>query len=344
MRGGWWLAAVAWMALSATPAAAAERAVGGAPPAIEIEPPAADFGRVPRGEVRKIAFEVHNRGGSKLVIREVEPTCACTVASFDGEIAPGETGRIQASFDSHGFSGPVTRGLTVVTNDPKHRILFLELRADVVGSVLVYPHDDVRLGNYRSLSRQAVVLLRQDPTETSGTLSLGEVRASDESILVRVERLEGPRSLPDGLPAGRAGDWLVHLELAPETPPGSSRHELFLTTGLEAEPEISLPVWVQVLPVVTLTDERLVLSAAEPGQATRGALQGVLRMGHDPAALRVEADPPALGLSLEWTGPRQFRLQASAAPGAALPADGGRIVFRVDAEVYSIPFVVAAVP
>lgn len=321
------------MILTASPVLALEQA-GDAPtpPAIEIDPLAADFGRVPRGEVRHVTFRVRNRGGSTLKIDEVDPTCACTVAAFDSEIAPGGTGSIRASFDSHGFSGPIRRGLTVVTNDPKHRILFLEMSAEVFGSVLVYPQDDVRLGNYRSLSRRAVVLVRQDASETSAALSIDRIRASSDSISVRAERLEDRRALPPGLPEGRPGDWLVHFELAADTPPGTSRHEVFLTTGLEGDPEISLPVWIQVLPVVSLPVDRLLLARGE------GSLQGILRVGYDPAALQVDADPPVLDLGLEWTGPRQFRIEAVLREGVEVSEGGGKIVFRVADEAYSIPF------
>ena len=38
--------------------------------------------------------------------KPVRPTCGCTVADFDREIAPGKTGYIKAKLDTRDFSGP----------------------------------------------------------------------------------------------------------------------------------------------------------------------------------------------------------------------------------------------
>ncbi len=308
-------------------------------PVADISPLSVDFGDLAPGEVREVRFEVRNRGGSTLILQEVDPVCACTVASYDEAIEPGGTGEIHAKLDTRGLSGHLRRGLTVVTNDPTNRMLFLELLANVVPGVDVFPTDDVRLGNYRSLSRRAVVLLRREPSQDEGELVVEDVVCTSDAVRVLPEKLEAPRVLAGGLPRGEPGDWLLHLELLPFAPVGSARHEIRLRTGLARVPELTVPVWTQVLPAATFTEEVLVLTGDSPGRAPRGVVQGVLRRGHDAEPVRLESSPPVLELRLEWSGPRQFTLEAVVAEGASGgDVDAGTVLLRVGEETASLPF------
>jgi len=74
-----------------------------------------DMGRVAQGEVLNVDFAVVNEGDETLEIKAVRPTCGCTVADFDREIAPGKTGYIKAKLDTRDFSGPISKSILIMT-------------------------------------------------------------------------------------------------------------------------------------------------------------------------------------------------------------------------------------
>jgi len=117
--------------------AAAVTVRGAEPPAavalphVTIVPETRDAGIVRKGEKVEAVFEVRNTGPAPLVVSDARPSCGCTVTTFDREIAPGKTGRIHASVDTRNFDGPITKTITVVSNDPEHSQLTLTLRAEV---------------------------------------------------------------------------------------------------------------------------------------------------------------------------------------------------------------------
>src|SRR5688572_3601922 len=64
-----------------------------APRAIAPEP-IWDAGIVARGAKVAHEFAVRNHGVEMLQLREVRPSCGCTVVSYDAAVAPGGTGKV----------------------------------------------------------------------------------------------------------------------------------------------------------------------------------------------------------------------------------------------------------
>jgi hypothetical protein len=102
------------------------------------------MGKVSQGEVLNVDFELHNEGDETLQIKAVRPTCGCTVADFDREIPAGESGFIKAKLDTSDFSGPISKSILVMTNDPQDPSLTLVIKTDVHPFVEVLPRALVR--------------------------------------------------------------------------------------------------------------------------------------------------------------------------------------------------------
>lgn len=87
-------------------------------PDITFEEKVIDFGSVEDGVKQKVVFKFYNSGTAPLVIKSVKPSCGCTAGSYTQEpVMPGESGEIEASFNSSGFGGRnITKSLTVTTN------------------------------------------------------------------------------------------------------------------------------------------------------------------------------------------------------------------------------------
>lgn len=122
---------------------------------VQVSETAFDWGEIPidGGNVEK-EFEIKNAGSQPLTLFNIKTSCMCTTAQVisDKEASPffgmheqsdykitvaaGETARLKVVFDPayHGPEGigPVTRQISVSTNDPKRPMLSFMLSAMVV--------------------------------------------------------------------------------------------------------------------------------------------------------------------------------------------------------------------
>jgi hypothetical protein len=89
------------------------------------------FGKVKEGEKISWQFMFDNKGPGDLVITGVSTTCGCTVTKYDVKpVAPGESGTIEAVFDTSDRSGMQTKTITVKSNASKP-IILLKITAEV---------------------------------------------------------------------------------------------------------------------------------------------------------------------------------------------------------------------
>lgn len=92
-----------------------------------------DFGSIQQETVVKAVFTYKNTGGSVLVIDRVKTSCGCTNTMLSKkELKPGEQGTLEIAFDSAGYSGKVTRTITVFTNAPENKEVKLKIIANVL--------------------------------------------------------------------------------------------------------------------------------------------------------------------------------------------------------------------
>jgi hypothetical protein len=126
------------LALCAALLVAASLLAAGKPKATVAEP-VKDVGTVPKGEKIVHDFMIKNEGDADLQITNVQPACGCTVADFDKVIKPGATGKVHAVIDSSTFNGPISKGVSVFTNDPDHPQIELTVHAKIEPYISVKP-------------------------------------------------------------------------------------------------------------------------------------------------------------------------------------------------------------
>lgn len=89
---------------------------------------ARNMGQINEGQKIEISFRFKNTGSKPLVIKDVQPSCGCTVPSIPKEpIAPGEEGVIKGIFDSAAKPGINNKTMTVIANtegSPQHVLSF----------------------------------------------------------------------------------------------------------------------------------------------------------------------------------------------------------------------------
>lgn len=116
--------------------AGAATAQGRASPRISFEQVVHDFGIVSPETTSLGEFAFKNTGTGTLKIEEVVPGCGCTVPSLDKtEYAPGESGTLALKYLSDSQFGPVTKQLTVRSNDPTNPQVTLTVNAKIAAKV-----------------------------------------------------------------------------------------------------------------------------------------------------------------------------------------------------------------
>jgi len=319
----------AWM-LTVGGLSLAEQADASGSPRLRVPVTQLDLGELTRIDRAEGRFEIRNEGSAELRILKAEPSCGCTVVSFDEVIPPGEMGYLDVVLDTKIVLGSLWSQIHVETNDPERAKLLLDVRARVIGAVRVLPVGDVFLYNRVGRLPWTSRLLSKHPDE-EGELEVADIKPSADWLVVRATKLEAPREAGGGLPEASAGDWILEVGVKGEVAYGRSEQSVEFSTGLSREPVASVPVVLDLRPPVNLSMSEIVLSSGKP----RETIVLSVREGADPSALRAEAESDGLQLELEPAGVRFFKVHVTGSD--ALGDSGGAILFHVGLETLRLP-------
>jgi hypothetical protein len=162
-------------------------------PRLTLVEPLKDFGTVPKGEKIDWSFEIKNTGAADLEILAAKPACGCTVADFDKVIKPGATGKVTAHVDTTSFAGPISKAVTLETNDPNTPTAQVTIAAIVKPYVEAYPVGYVRYNMLQGdVEKQSVTIY----TEESEPFEILKVEAPQDWIKAEVKKLEGADVIP----------------------------------------------------------------------------------------------------------------------------------------------------
>ena len=244
--------AVALVAESATaqaqkPAAkgAAAKAAVVTAPKIEVVPETKDVGTIAKGQVIDATFVIKNSGGSDLIVSDARPSCGCTVASFDKVIKPGGEGKVVSSVDTKTFSGPISKSIVLVSNDPDRPQMNLFVKANVKPFVDVLPQPFVRFSVIKGDGAGQDVILLSDEKTFKPTV------AETSQPYVKAEIL--PAGDKDKIP-GRAGEqYRLRISVTGDAPDGLLNAPLRINTGVAQQPTLEIPVSGIVRPRVSVT-------------------------------------------------------------------------------------------
>ncbi len=210
-------------ALLLTPMTVLAQAGGTDAPKLDVPEKVKDFGTVPQGEIIQATFKLVNEGSAKLLVKAVRPTCGCTVAEFDREVAPGRAGLVKAKVDTSAFTGPITKSILVLTNDPETPTTTLVVKANVKPYLEVLPRPIVRFNTVRgeAIEREVKVV-----TDDAVDFKITKATASVPYITATVHPLSG-----DELVAGKYKvQYGVKLTLGEDAPIGAINATVTLHT------------------------------------------------------------------------------------------------------------------
>jgi hypothetical protein len=276
----------------AQPAPAAAAATTG--PKMMVDEPLRDFGSVPKGQKLDWTFAVKNTGTADLELLSVQPGCGCTVAEFDKVIKPGQTGKIVAHVDTTNFSGPISKFVTVQSNDPSLPSSQLTIHAIVKPYVEAYPTGFARYQMLQGEAQTATLKLYSEeeaPFEITRIETPGNwVKAGWKKITDDSERVQ----------AGRPGQnqYQIDIQVAgPETPIGPLAHKVHVFTNSKFQPDYPISIVGVIRPTVNITPTILNFGEVAPGDTA--SVRTILLNTNDkrtPSAFqvtKVESNTPA---------------------------------------------------
>jgi hypothetical protein len=216
-----------------------------AAPKVDIGQETKDVGTVPKGQVIETDFILKNIGGSDLVITDARPSCGCTVSSFDKLIKPGAEGKVHTSVDTKSFSGPISKSVLVVSNDPDRPQINLFVKALVKPFVDIAPQPYVRFSVVKGdPAAQDVILISEEK-------GFKPVVAETAQPYVKAE--VSPAGDKDKI-AGRPGEqYKLAISVLPDAPEGLLNAPVRLTTGVSQQPNLEIPVSGIIRPRVSVT-------------------------------------------------------------------------------------------
>jgi hypothetical protein len=248
--------------LSIAAAAAAQAPADG--PKLVVTDKVIDLGEVAKGEVVEANFRLANEGSEKLLIKAVRPTCGCTVADYDREIAPDSEGWIKAKLDTEDFSGPVSKSILVMTNDPVDPTVTVVIKANVTPYIEIVPRPLIRFNavKHEGMSERVVVVAAEQEQE----FKIDRISSSVPYLVTSIRKLEG-----DDLLRGRGNtQYEVTLTLAEDAPVGPVSAELTLHTDHPKAGEVPIKVYGVVRALLHVTPPQIqfgtIEAKARPGR------------------------------------------------------------------------------
>jgi hypothetical protein len=206
-----------------------------------------DAGTFYKGDKITDEFLIRNDGDATLNINDVKPACGCTTASFDKAIAPGKTGKIKVVVDLSSFNGPISKGITVYTNDASSPEIGLTIKAKVISILSAnpgYARYNVVQGEIPPDGIQQLI------TSTEG--SSFEITGF-ESDVAAVKATYHEASTRERLPDVLGKQWVVKIILANDVQVGALSGYVHIKTNHAKQKTIDIPISGFVRPLLTAT-------------------------------------------------------------------------------------------
>ena len=251
-------------------------------PSMVVPSKIVDAGKVSQGVTVDAVFDLVNEGDATLTVKAVRPTCGCTVADFDKEIAPGATGKIKAKLDTKDFAGPISKSILVMTDDPQNPTVTLVIKADIRPFVEILPRPLIRFNAVlHEPMNQTFIVAGADPEKT---LKVSSVDSSVPFLTTSVRKLSGDESVQ----GTSKSQYEVTLSLSDDAPVGPVNAVLSVNTDLKEAPTVPVKVYGVVRALIHVT----------PTQVQFGSVEAKARPGRNLIVVNNRTD----GTRVEVTG------------------------------------------
>jgi len=217
-----------------------------------------DFGTVAQGEEILADFTLSNEGSAELQVKTVRPTCGCTVVEFPKTIAAGEKGLIKAKVDTGEFSGPISKSMLLMTDDPETPSMSLVIKAVVKPYVDVLPRPLVRINAIQGEKASQKLVLVADPS-VGEELEITKVESSVPQLLASFHKLAKDKLMEDRGPY----QYELELSLADDVEIGPMNAQVSVYTNHPKAKKVVIKVFGVVRALLHVTPNRIQFGAVE---------------------------------------------------------------------------------
>ncbi len=111
-----------------------------AAPQLKVEPRKINLGDIAQGDVISQTLHLDNTGDTPLTIKQVKTSCGCTAAmTTKNLLAPGESGEINTTFNSSGFSGKIKKSIYIHSDDKTSPVTEVIMEGRVIPEIEISP-------------------------------------------------------------------------------------------------------------------------------------------------------------------------------------------------------------
>lgn len=294
-------------------------------PRIEFDSAVLDFGKAAAGKVIDHNFVFTNTGDEMLEIKDVQPTCGCTVAGvWDRKVAPGNTGVIPIRFTPAYSDREIFKTIIVDSNDSRGTNMILELKGTIWEPIDVSPAV-VMFGAsadcQTNLTRTVRIVNNLDQP-----LSVSDPQCADQSFRIQLKTVRPGK------------EFELEITMTPPLKTGSATIPVTLKTSSTVLPTINITVFSTVLPVLVATPSQITLSPGPLAVATESKV-AIQNNGAQSIVLSkpaVNADRVKVDLTEVQPG-RQYALVASFPAGfQAKPGENLQVRVKTDDPQYPV--------
>lgn len=225
-------------------------------PKLDVPQKVKDFGTVPQGKVIEANFQLANEGTAVLEVKAVRPTCGCTVVDFPRKVEPGKAGVVKAKVDTSEFTGPITKSMLVMTNDPSDPTTTLVVKATVQPYLQVLPRPLVHVYAVQGEAVNNDVTL---VAEKNRDFKVTKVEASVPFIAASVRKLAKNELVPD---KGET-QYDINIKIGADAPVGPVNGLVTVHTDYPQAPEVKVRVFGVVRSLVHVTPSNIQFGTVE---------------------------------------------------------------------------------
>lgn len=216
-------------------------------PRLTITDASHDFGTVTQGKILSHTFRISNGGDALLAINEITPSCGCTTTGdWPHTLKPGESGAIPVNVDTERFTGPISKTISIASNDPTRPTTILVLKATIWTPVSI--ENPVLVFQAATNPNQSSTRATTLRNETANPMTLGEPQSTSAAFK------------PVLKPVIAGKEYELTVTTVPPLPEGSQVARITMKTSLPEAPEITVQAVVTVLPAVQVAPSQILLS------------------------------------------------------------------------------------
>ncbi|MCH2105871.1 MAG: DUF1573 domain-containing protein [Planctomycetes bacterium] len=296
-----------------------------------------DFGKLLQGMVAEHEFTLHSSGTEDLIIRQVKPTCGCTVAqvyyegaqgerlayTYGNPIPAGTTVWVPAKLHTKGKRGHQNTRINITSTDPRGQTQ-LGLEADIDPFFVVMP-SYLNFGQIRKGEEK--------------TLELQISTVKSEALLMTVE----PNSIPAGVtvdlqatgaldPEGRSPSWKLKATAGPELVEGNLARTLMVLSdkvieggkpnpdGSPAVFQVSVTLSARVVGPFSFNPPYMSMGLVRPGQVLSRSVRltchdADFSLAENLPTVSIKGIAPANQPYPDWIHAERFTPRVTAVPG-----------------------------